>query len=84
LCDASGLGYRHRGWRLLKFKAGQGRLVFFQPVSLHDGQPVAIEHKPDIDEEKTGIGAAKQKLFFKKLTLAALIGSFFEPGTKRI
>jgi hypothetical protein len=36
---------------LLKVKAGEGRLLFFKPVPFDEGEPVAIEHKSNIDEE---------------------------------
>jgi hypothetical protein len=52
--------------------SGSGRVglaSLLQPLSLHEGQPVAIEHKPDIDREKTRIGPAKQGTLFQQAHL---------------
>lgn len=48
---------------LIEVEAGEGRLILLELIAFDEGQPVTIEHEPDVYEEKAGVGASEQKFF---------------------
>src|SRR5579863_250915 len=68
-------------WLLIEFEAGEGRLILLELIDFDEGQPVTIEHEPDVYEEKAGVRASEQKFFLQQFTQAAPVGNRVQART---